>query len=158
MAFAQEHSRSAYSWIRTGSRSGPRSEGRPMSELNTTPLIDVLLVLLIMFILTIPVATHSLAMDLPSGNGPIIERTRNAISITERGAILWNGEAVTENELAAILYEVDQRDPEPATLFEPDANAQYLITARVIRIVKRSGISNFGLNGNEKYRTFGKQE
>lgn len=129
-----------------------------MSELNTTPLIDVLLVLLIMFIITIPAATHSLAIDLPSGEGPKIERTRNAISVTQQGAILWNGETVTENELASILAKVSQRDPEPATLFEPDANAQYLVTARVIRIVKRSGISNFGLNGNEKYRTFGKPE
>lgn len=146
MAIAQKYPRSSQGF------------SKPLGELNTTPLIDVLLVLLVMFIISIPIGTHSLILDLPGESAGMVNPTKNAISITETGVIQWNGRQVSEKELAGLLAEVDRLEPEPATLFQPDANAQYLVTARVIRVVNQSGISNFALSGNEKFRSFSKAE
>ena len=71
------------------------SEGEPMMELNMTPLIDVMLVLLIMFIITIPLQTHAVKLDLPqqqqNQTPPPIDPVKNKIVITQAGAVLWNG-------------------------------------------------------------------
>lgn len=139
--------------------SGGRDDGEPMMEMNTTPLIDVLLVLLIMFIITIPVATHSVDIDLPtpSDNPPDnIDPIKNKIVLTQPGEILWNGQAISENQLVTNLDATKAIQPEPELQFQPEANASYDQSAKVLNIIKGTGVSKFGFVGNEQFRAFGK--
>lgn len=140
--------------------SGGKLDGQPMIDMNMTPLIDVLLVLLIMFIITIPVATHSVDIDLPQGNPPPtdvqIDPVKNKLILTEQDVILWNGQSVNEGQLISILQETTRMVPEPELQFEPEQRASYEIAARVLNDIKNTGITKFGFVGNERYRTFGK--
>ncbi len=72
-----------------------RDDGQVMSELNTTPLIDVMLVLLIMFIITIPVQSHSIPVDLPTDTEFVVERDRNKLMIDQNGTVYWNGRGIS---------------------------------------------------------------
>ncbi len=139
--------------------SGGSDDGEPMMEMNTTPLIDVMLVLLIMFIITIPVATHAINIDLPApDNNPppedMIDPIVNKIVLTPAGEILWNAMPISGGELVRNLDETKAFEIEPELQFEPDANASYELSARVLNIIKVSGVTKFGFVGNEKYRTF----
>ena len=139
--------------------SGGRDDGTPMMEMNMTPLIDVLLVLLIVFIMSIPVATHAVNIDLPVAAPPtdeIIDPVRNKIVLTPSNEILWNGEAITPNQLVGNLQRTLAFSVEPELQFEPEANASYALSAKVVNIIKMSGVTKFGFVGNEKYRIFGK--
>jgi biopolymer transport protein ExbD len=139
--------------------SGGRDDGTPMIEMNMTPLIDVLLVLLIMFIITIPVATHSINIDLPvPSDQPTdnVDPIKNKIVLTPDNEILWNGESISGNQLAANLQETMRFSVEPELQFEPEAAASYDLSARVLNIIKASGVTKFGFVGNEKYRVFDK--
>lgn len=135
------------------------SADRPMSEINTTPLIDVMLVLLIMIIMTIPVSTHSLDYNLP-GPGPVVEapfdRVKNRLVLTASGQLEWNSVPVSEGQLATLLHSVRATAPEPEVQFEPEAHVSYERSARVLQIVKASHVTRFGFVGNEKYRVFGR--
>lgn len=140
---------------------GGKDDGAPMLEMNMTPLIDVLLVLLIMFIITIPVATHAVNIDLPQPdpNPPpedMIEPDKNKIVLTQNNEILWNGTGINQNELVRNLQFTKNIVPEPELQFEPEATASYDLSARVLNIIKGSGVSRFGFVGNEQYRSFGK--
>ncbi len=139
--------------------SGGQLDGQPMIDMNMTPLIDVLLVLLIMFIITIPVATHSVDIDLPQGENPpqpnMVDPIKNKLILTDQDAILWNGDRVTEGQLVSLLAETTRMTPEPELQFEPEQLASYEIAARVLNDIKASGVTKFGFVGNEKYRTFG---
>ena len=137
--------------------SGGRDDGSPMMEMNTTPLIDVMLVLLIMFIITIPVATHSVDIDLPTPSNaptPDVDPIKNKVVLTANGEILWNDNAINQNQLVANLQETLTFAVEPELQFEPEPNASYDLSAKVLNIVKASGVSKFGFVGNEKYRVF----
>jgi biopolymer transport protein ExbD len=140
--------------------SGGKLDGEPMLDMNMTPLIDVLLVLLIMFIITIPVATHSVDIDLPQGNPPptdiVVDPVKNKLILTAQDQILWNGTTVNEGQLITLLAETTAMNPEPELQFEPEPLASYEITARVLQDIKVSGVTKFGFVGNEKYRQFGK--
>ena len=139
--------------------SGGKDDGSPMMEMNTTPLIDVMLVLLIMMILSIPPATHSVNIDLPVPSPPteeIIDPIKNKIVLTPMNEILWNGEAITSGQLVGNLEVTRTIQPEPELQFEPDAQASYELSANVLNIIKSSGVTKFGFVGNEKYRSFGK--
>ncbi|GGD85179.1 biopolymer transporter ExbD [Tsuneonella deserti] len=140
--------------------SGGKDDGSPMMEMNTTPLIDVMLVLLIMFIITIPVATHSVDIDLPVPNPndtpPPVDPIKNKIVLTPDNQILWNGTAINEGELVSNLNASKAFAVEPELQFEPDQQASYDLSIRVLNIIKASGVTKFGFVGNEKYREFGK--
>ncbi|HYD24112.1 MAG TPA: biopolymer transporter ExbD [Croceibacterium sp.] len=133
------------------SLSSPRE---PLGAINTTPLIDVMLILLVMVILSIPVATHTLHYDLPAHIAGRPDPVRNSLGVDVDGSIRWNGAAVSEAELGGMLVQVRTMRPEPEVQFRPDANAAYERTAQVLRIVKASRITRFGFADNEKYRTF----
>ena len=140
--------------------SGGNDDGSPMMEMNTTPLIDVMLVLLIMFIITIPVATHSIDIDLPvPDNTPpppdMIDPIKNKIVLTAEEEILWNGTPISEAELLRNLNESMRFELEPELQFEPEPLASYQLSVRVLDFIKVSGVTKFGFVGNEKYRTFG---
>ena len=140
--------------------SGGKLDGEPMMEMNMTPLIDVLLVLLIMFIITIPVATHSVDIDLPTPqpptNPPPIDPVKNKVVLTVNDQILWNGTPLTEGELIATLQQSLTLAVEPELQFEPEPLASYALSARVLNDIKSSGVTKFGFVGNDKYRNFGK--
>lgn len=141
--------------------SGGKDDGSPMMEMNTTPLIDVMLVLLIMFIITIPVATHSVDIDLPQPSAeppPLnqVDPVQNKIVLTQLGEILWNGTAINDGELVRNLQETLAFSIEPELQFEPEPLASYDLSAKVLNIIKGSGVTKFGFVGNEKYRQFGK--
>lgn len=141
--------------------SGGKDDGSPMMEMNTTPLIDVMLVLLIMFIITIPVATHSVDIDLPVPNNEppppdMIDPIKNKIVLTPDNQILWNGTAINDGELVRNLEATKAINPEPELQFEPDQQASYDLSIRVLNVIKGSGVTKFGFVGNEKYREFGK--
>lgn len=137
---------------------GGKDDGTPMMEMNMTPLIDVLLVLLIVFIMSIPVATHSVDIDLPIPSDaptPDVDPIKNKIVLTPDGEILWNDNAINQNQLVANLQETLSFAVEPELQFEPEAQASYDIAAKVLNIIKASGVTKFGFVGNDKYRVFG---
>jgi biopolymer transport protein ExbD len=138
--------------------SGGRDDGQPMMEMNTTPLIDVMLVLLILIIMTIPMQNHSVDVDLPqSSNQPTnVDSVKNKIVLTPDNQILWDGQAITPGQLVANLNATKAMNPEPELQFEPDPQAPYDLAAKTIHIIKQSGVTKFGFVGNEKYRVFGK--
>src|SRR4051812_48999362 len=99
----------------------PQAEPRLMTELNTTPLIDVLLVLLVMLIITIPMQTHSIKLDLPQPGPPPPLTRVNLIEITPSGSLLWNGQPITREGLRYDLERTQQMRPQPELHFRPDA-------------------------------------
>ena len=138
--------------------SGGKDDGTPMMEMNMTPLIDVLLVLLIVFIMSIPVATHSVDIDLPSPNPndtpPPVDPIKNKLVLTPNNEILWNGTPIDQGILVANLQRSLALPVEPELQFEPEAQASYDLAAKVLNIIKQSGVTKFGFVGNEKYRVF----
>jgi biopolymer transport protein ExbD len=138
--------------------SGGKDDGSPMMEMNTTPLIDVMLVLLIMLIMTLPPVTNSVNIDLPApSNVPSnnIDPVKNKIVLTNNDEILWNGQAINDGQLVANLQQTLTLAVEPELQFEPEPNASYNVSSQVLNIIKGSGVTKFGFVGNEKYRVFG---
>ena len=139
--------------------SGGSDDGEPMMEMNVTPLIDVMLVLLIMMILSVPPATHAVNIDLPvpSETPPTdIDPIKNKIVISPDNQILWNGTAITEGQLVGNLQETRTIQPEPELQYQPDAQASYDLSVKVLNVIKQSGVTKFGFVGNEQYRAFDK--
>ncbi|MEO6094086.1 MAG: biopolymer transporter ExbD [Novosphingobium sp.] len=140
--------------------SGGKDDGSPMMEMNTTPLIDVMLVLLIMFIITVPVATHSVDIDLPVAtpptNIPPPDTVKNKVSISPNNEILWNGNAVAPGQLLSLLQQTLRYPVEPELQFQPDPNASYDLSAKVLNIIKGSKVTKFGFVGNEQFSEFSK--
>ncbi len=136
--------------------SGGSDDGEPMMDMNMTPLIDVLLVLLIMFIITIPIQTHAVKVDLPINDPnsppPPIDPQKNKISIDAAGTVAWNGAPVDEVTLRQYLDQTAGMNPEPELHFQPDANSKYEVVDRTLAVIKRSNITKLGFIGNEQYR------
>ena len=128
--------------------SGGKDDGEPMMEMNMTPLIDVLLVLLIMFIITIPIQTHAVKVDLPV-NDPnaaktVIDPQKNKVVIDPAGTISWNGAPVDGVTLQQYLEQTTQIKPEPELHFQPDPQARYARVDEVLAVIKRSGVTKLG--------------
>src|SRR4051812_36328792 len=124
----------------------------PMMEMNTTPLIDVMLVLLIMFIITIPIQTHAVKLDLPAcENCPVANPIRNEVAITSGGAILWNGQPISRQELGFMLHRTQRMKPIPELHLRPDPGARYELVYEVLAITKRAEVKKMGFAGNEAY-------
>ena len=127
-----------------------------MSELNTTPLIDVMLVLLIMFIITIPVQSHSVPIDLPQGKPPLVtvDPVRNKLVVDRAGAAYWNGQPVSTEALAATLQRVAALPVQPELHFEPHAETRYQRVDELLALIKRANVGVMGMVGNERYAQF----
>ena len=133
---------------------GDNESGEPMIDMNVTPLIDVMLVLLIMFIITIPVQTHAVKLDLPQNTNtppPPVEPVKNTVTVTAQGQITWNGAPVTEEQLRQYLDVTQQMNPIPELHLQPDATARYEIVDRVLAITKKAHVQKMGFVGNEYY-------
>jgi len=138
------------------SRAVSSSEASPMMEINTTPLIDVMLVLLIMFIITIPIQTHAVKLDLPTAPPPTnyVDRVKNKIVITEGGAILWNGSPVSTPVLQYNLVLTQRMRPVPELHLQPEPNARYEVVDEVLGLTKQAQVTQMGFVGNEAYQDF----
>lgn len=131
------------------------AEDGPIIEMNTTPLIDVLLVLLIMFIITIPIQTHAVKIDVPAGIvEPVINRLKNKVTIDAGGGVFWNGQAIDLRSLAAALVRTQRMEAKPELHLQPDALAPYARVDEVLAVAKRVGVEDMGFVGNEQYREF----
>jgi biopolymer transport protein ExbD len=134
---------------------GSAGEGEPMGEMNTTPLIDVMLVLLIMFIITIPIQTHAVKLDLPppNPNPSNVDPVFNSVNIDFLNTIYWNDQEVTLEQLEGYMRQVGQMDPatQPELRLRPDALARYEIVNQVMAIAQQAGITKMGFVGNEAY-------
>ena len=132
------------------------AEAPPMGEINMTPLIDVMLVLLVMFIITIPLQTHSVKLDLPPKceGCPVPHALKNKLVITDGSAILWNGTPVSKQDLRYLLVQTSRMKPEPELHFQPQANARWDLVDEVLALTKRAGVKRMGFVGNESYAAF----
>jgi biopolymer transport protein ExbD len=129
----------------------------PMMEINTTPLIDVMLVLLIMIIMTIPIQSHAVKLDLPQNSNttpPPIDPVKNKIVVTPQGQVLWNGVPVSLTTLRQYLDLTTTMRPVPELHLQPDAQARYELVDEVLAVCKRAQVTAMGFVGNEAYATF----
>ena len=137
---------------------GGGSEDEPMMDINTTPLIDVMLVMLIMIIITIPIQTHAVKLDLPvnqnNPNPPPIDPVKNKIVVTAAGQVLWNGLPVDLVTLRQFLDQTTNMTPTPELHLQPEANARYELVDQVLAVTKHAKITAMGFVGNEAYREF----
>jgi len=124
-----------------------------MIDINTTPLIDVMLVLIIMLIITIPIQTHAVKMNMPIAPSaappkpPEIVR----IDIDFDGTIGWNGTVVEQDELINRLAQVAQQPDQPEVHLRPNKLVTYKVVAMVMANAQRLGVTKIGLIGNEQF-------
>jgi biopolymer transport protein ExbD len=128
-------------------------ERGPIADLNTTPLIDVMLVLLIMFIMTVPVVSHKIAVDLPAPPPPDAERLEPAVyrlTLERDGGLTWNGMPVAESSLPARLAALRSEAASELHL-AADGAARYEDYDRLLAVIKGAGITRLGLVGNARF-------
>jgi biopolymer transport protein ExbD len=125
-----------------------------MVDINTTPLIDVMLVLLIMLIITIPIQLHSVNLNMPSGNPPppTKEPVVVTIDIDFDGTVLWNGEALADKAtLEGRLAQVAAQPDQPEVHLRPNKLVEYKSVAMVMASAQRLGVTKLGMVGNEQF-------
>jgi biopolymer transport protein ExbD len=128
-----------------------RSSVGPIADLNITPLIDVLLVLLVMFIITIPPLTHNVEIDLPvPGDGVAAERVTHRLALSRGGALSLDGVALSDAALPARLRAV-REEPGALLLFRPDPLTRYERADQVLAVVKRAGVTRLGFEGLDAF-------
>ena len=131
----------------TASGTGMEDDDKPMSEINTTPLVDVMLVLLILFLITIPVITQSVKVDLPkAANIPTQTKPENInIAVDAEGNVFWNTAMVpSQDALLERIKQVAVMDPQPEIHVRGDRATAYEHIGRVIVICQRGGIQKVG--------------
>lgn len=126
---------------------------QPMSSINTTPIIDVMLVLLIMFIITIPVMTHSVKIDLPQGVPPpaTIEPETHQLALDAASRLTWDGAPIAEAALPARLAAFRTAAPDGILHFRADPETRYEDFDRVLADVKSAGVERLGFVGNDRF-------
>ncbi len=118
-----------------------------MSEINMTPLVDVMLVLLIIFIITIPVIKHSIKLDLPQASSQPNDSPapRIDISLDGNGQVFWNGEAVDQSALQSRIGSAASASPAPELRIHADRQTPYERIAQLLAAAQRAGLSKIGL-------------
>ena len=131
-----------------------KTSGEPatISEINTTPLIDVMLVLLIMFIITIPVASHKVPLDLPRPTPvPMPERPFYQLDIAADGTLFWNGVALPAAELPGRLARLAASPAMPELRLNAASEARYERIDQILAQIRLAGVQRLGFIGNERY-------
>jgi biopolymer transport protein ExbD len=125
---------------------GLDNDNEVMSEINMTPLVDVMLVLLIIFIITVPVLTHSVKVDLPRADNTVneIKPETVALAVTSGGQLHWNETTITLAELEERLAVAAQQDPQPEIHIRGDRDVEYEHVIQAMAAVQRSGILKLG--------------
>ena len=134
--------------------SGSSAEPEVMMDINTTPLIDVMLVLLVMLIITIPIQLHAVNLNMPTGNPPppLTPPEVLKVDVDGDGRIWWNGEIVPDRaNLEDRLRDAAAKPVQPELHLRPDKNAKYEIVAAVMASSQRLGLTKIGLVGSEQF-------
>ena len=136
--------------VGNSNRSG---EPEMMMEINTTPLIDVMLVLLVMLIITIPIQLHSVELEMPVGTPPVnlIKPEKVQIDIDDKSILYWQGLPVTAQELDANMQALSVQNPQPEVHIRPNKNSQYAVFANVLSGSKRVGLTKIAVIGAEQF-------
>lgn len=118
----------------------------PMSEINTTPLVDVMLVLLIIFMITAPLLTHGVKIDLPQASSAPSQAKPQAVSLAlnASGQLFWNDQPLAEAELPARLAEAAARQPQPELHLRADRETRYQKIAAAMSAARQAGIQKMG--------------
>ena len=128
------------------------SNDGPMVDMNTTPLIDVMLVLLIMFIITLPVMTNNINLDMPVADGGAAATEKIELAIEYDGAIVWNGAVVESLAKLEQYFRAEAAKPnQPELHIRPDKRAKYDHVAQVLGSAQRSGMKRIGFAGQEQF-------
>jgi biopolymer transport protein ExbD len=124
-----------------------------MVEMNTTPLIDVMLVLLVMLIITLPIQTHAVKLDMPVKNvtPPKMQPVVVNLVVDFDGSVLWNGQPVDRPTLDAYFNNASQADPQPEIHLNPNKLAKYDTVAKVLADAQRLGVKKIGFTGLDQY-------
>ncbi|HZV62283.1 MAG TPA: biopolymer transporter ExbD [Methylophilaceae bacterium] len=132
--------------IGSGNNFGSDNQNSLMSEINTTPLVDVMLVLLVIFIITAPLLTHAVKIDLPQASSQPIEQKPEIISISVDGAgqMYWNDTALVEGELSVRLQQAATTKPQPELHIRADKETRYQILAQIMADAQNAGIQKLG--------------
>ena len=135
------------------SNSNDSGEPEMMMEINTTPLIDVMLVLLVMLIITIPIQLHSVELEMPVGTPPVnlIKPEKVQIDIDDKSILYWQGLPVTAQELDANMQALSVQNPQPEVHIRPNKNSQYAVFANVLSGSKRVGLTKIAVIGAEQF-------
>jgi biopolymer transport protein ExbD len=133
--------------------SSDSSDPDVMMDINTTPLIDVMLVLLVMLIITIPIQLHSVTLEMPVGAPPsnVIKPEKIQIDIDEKSVVYWQGIPVSEGELNGKMSAVASANPQPEVHIRPNKVSQYAVFANVLANSKRLGLTKIAVIGAEQF-------
>ncbi|MBA5689610.1 ExbD/TolR family protein [Rugamonas apoptosis] len=128
-----------------GSFNHHRQQG-PMADINVTPMVDVMLVLLVIFIISAPMFTHAVKLDLPKAQAQANPQQAASVSlaIDAKGQVYWNDEAVAATALDARLAEASKLDPQPELQLRADKNTRYEVVAQVMAAAQTAGLSKLG--------------
>ena len=127
------------------------ANGQMMAEMNTTPLIDVMLVLLVLLIVTLPIQTHAVKIDMPAGSPQIVERPTVNLAVDFDGTVTWNGTAVDRGTLDSYLKDAARQNPQPEIHIRANRLANYDAVSRVLADAQRLGATHIGFTGVEQY-------
>ncbi len=128
-------------------------EPEVLMEINTTPLIDVMLVLLVMLIITIPIQLHSVNLEMPVGTPPVnnIKPEKIQIDIDDKSTVYWQGLPVTAQELEFKMIETSRAAVQPEIHVRPNKAASYAVFANVLSSTKRLGLNKIAVIGSEQF-------
>jgi len=130
-------------------------DGEVICEMNTTPLIDVMLVLLIMLIITIPIQTHAVKLNMPTNSASAATEPPQVVEVTiaADGAVRWDGENVADRkDLESRIVEAARQSPQPEVHIRPNGSSRYEVVAMVMASSQRLGLTKIGVTGNEAFR------
>ena len=132
---------------------GGSSDPEPIMDINTTPLIDVMLVLIIMLIITIPIQLHSVNLEMPINSPPSMEKPLEfRVDIDRNGQIFWDGVVVDRATLDTNMIDAAKYVPQPNMMIRPDKAARYEVVAFVLANSQRRGLQKIAIVGGEQFR------
>ena len=129
------------------------AEGEVMVEMNTTPLIDVMLVLLTLLIITLPIQTHAVKLDMPAPNAtpPTVIPESVELGVDFDGTVTWNGQSVDRPTMDSYFEDAARKDPQPEIHVNPNRLAKYDAVAKVLADAQRLGVVHIGFTGIDQY-------
>ena len=131
----------------------------PMADINVTPMVDVMLVLLVIFIITAPLFTHAIKLDLPNAqSAPAPEKPATiSLSINGEGKIFWNNDLIEQQGLDAKLAEAAKKSPQPELQLRADKETRYEIIAQVMAAAQNNGLTKLGFVTDRRYGIWSKR-